>query len=310
MATIDREDAAQYQTARAMLIQYLNEAHATEQALVRTLQAHVALTPRGPYRDLLEHHLEETRAHAGAVERRLRDLGAGSSLVGATLGLAQSVLGQVLALSKGPLDVLRGHGGEEKLLKNAKDECATEALEIATYDALEALAREAGDSTTADLAARHRADEERMLDALRELIPDLTYAAIAARAGGEPTYSVAETGAADAVRAATGDDAPFPDYDDLNAGQVVARLSELPQRELGSVAAYERANRNRRSVLERVTALTADEPYPGYDDDDTDEIVRRVRGGETVAIRVRDYESRHRRRVTVLEAAQRELTGS
>src|SRR3954471_21079811 len=216
MATIDREDPAQHQAARGMLIQYLNEAHATEQALVRTLQAHVALTPRGPYRDLLAHHLEETRGHARAVERRLADLGAGSSLVGATLGLAQSVLGQVLALSKGPLDVLRrhrgegkvpalpkgplgvrrGHGGEEKLQKNAKDEGATEALEIATYDALEALAREAGDSTTADLAPRHRADEERMLDALRELIPDLTYAAIAARAGGEPTYSVAETGAA------------------------------------------------------------------------------------------------------------------
>src|SRR4051812_48747818 len=309
MATIDREDAAQYQTARAMLIQYLNEAHATEQALVRTLQAHVALTPRGPYRDLLEHHLEETRAHAGAVERRLRDLGAGSSLVGATLGLAQSVLGQVLALSKGPLDILRGHGGEEKLLKNAKDECATEALEIATYDALEVLAREAGDSTTAELAARHRADEERMLEALRKLIPDLTGATVAARAGGEPSYSVAETGAADAVRAATSG-APFPDYDLLNAGRIVARLGDLSQDELAAVAEYERANRNRRTVIERLEALTAEEPWPGYDGDDTDEIVRRVRGGGAMAARVRDYESRHKRRVPVLEAAQRELSRS
>src|SRR3954463_16113812 len=190
MATIDREDPAQHQAARAMLIQYLNEAHATEQALVRTLQAHVALTPRGPYRDLLEHHLEETRGHAGAVERRLRDLGAGSSLVGATLGLAQSVLGQVLALSKGPLDVLRGHGGEEKLLKNAKDECATEALEIATYDSIETLAHELGDEETARRAAAHRADEERMLAALRALIPNLTRAAAAARTGGQGAYCV------------------------------------------------------------------------------------------------------------------------
>src|SRR3954447_11723750 len=210
MASIDREDPAQHQAAREMLIQYLHEAHATEEALVRTLQAHVALTPRGPYRDLLENHLEETRGHARALERRLAAPGAGSSLVSATLGLAQSVLGQVLALSKGPLDVLRGHGGEEKLLKNAKDECATEALEIATYDALETLAREAGDSTTAELAARHRADEERMLAALRELIPELMGATVAARAGGEPTYRVTETGAADAVRAATSG-APWPD---------------------------------------------------------------------------------------------------
>src|SRR3954468_23247257 len=309
MATIDREDPAQHQAARGMLIRYLNEAHATEQALVRTLQAHVALTPRGPYRDLLVTNLEETRGHARAVERRLGDLGAGSSLVGATLGLAQSVLGQVLALSKGPLDVLRGHGGEEKLLKNAKDECATEALEIATYDALEALAREAGDSTTAELAARHRADEERMLAALRELIPELTGATVAARAGGEPTYRVTETGAADAVRAATSG-APWPDYDELNARRVGARLGELSQQELAAVAAYERANRNRRTVIERVNALTADEPWPGYDDDDPDEILRRVRAAGTLAARVRDYESRHRRRVAVLEAAQRQLSRS
>src|SRR3954470_17586259 len=179
MATIDREDPAQHQAARGMLIRYLNEAHATEQALVRTLQAHIGLTPRGPYRDLLEHHLEETRGHARAVERRLAALGASGSLLGATLGLAESVVGQALALAKGPLDVLRGHGGEEKLLKNAKDECATEALEIATYDSIEALARELGDEATARLAAAHRADEERMLAALRALIPNLTRAAAA-----------------------------------------------------------------------------------------------------------------------------------
>jgi ferritin-like metal-binding protein YciE len=309
MASIDREDPAAYQAGRGMLIQYLNEAHATEDALVRTLQAHIALTPRGPYRDLLEHHLTETRGHARAVEQRLTALGASGSLIGATIGLAESVVGQAIALAKSPLDVLRGHGGDEKLLKNAKDECATEALEIATYDALETLAGEVGDTETAELAARHRADEERMLAGLRELIPNLTRAAAAARTGGKGAYRVDETGAADAVRAVT-DPAPWPDYAELNAGQVVARLGDLPQAELTAVAAYERANRNRRAVLERVDALTGEEPWPGYDTDDPDEILRRVRGGGRIATRVRDYEARHRRRVPVLEAAQRELAGS
>jgi hypothetical protein len=212
----------------------------------------------------------------------------------------------VIALSKSPLDILRGHGGDEKLLKNAKDECATEALEIATYDALETLADELGDAETAELAARHRADEEHMLDALRELLPNLTRAAAASRTGGKGEFRVSETGAADAVRDAL-DPAPWPGYDELNAGQVVARLSELPQRELGAVDAYERANRNRRSVLERLDALTAEEPWPGYDDEEPDAILRRVRRGGPVASRVRDYEARHRRRVPVLEAAQREL---
>jgi hypothetical protein len=117
---------------------------------------------------------------------------------------------------------------------------------------------------------------------------------------------VSETGAADAVRDVL-DPAPWPDYDALNAGQVVARLSEVPQRELAAVAGYERANRNRRSVLERVDALRADEPWPGYDDEDAEAILRRVRGGGRLAGPVRDYEARHRRRVAVLEAAQREL---
>ncbi|GAC1316686.1 MAG: hypothetical protein NVSMB25_02880 [Thermoleophilaceae bacterium] len=113
----------------------LNEAHATELALVQTLQAHIAMTPAGGYRTGLERHLRETSDHAERVERRLGELGQGRNRVLAGVGLVQGLLGQVLALSKGPLDLVRGGSGEEKLLKNAKDECATEALEIATYTA-------------------------------------------------------------------------------------------------------------------------------------------------------------------------------
>jgi ferritin-like metal-binding protein YciE len=301
MATIDREDPKQYQAAKGMIIQYLNEAHATEQALVTTLQAHIAMTPRGEYRRLLERHLRETRGHARAVEDRLSALGASSGIVSTTIGLAETVIGQILSLTKGPIDLLRGTGGEEKLLKNAKDECASEALEIATYDALEALADAAGDSRTAELARSHRADEERMLAALRTLIPSLTRATVAARAGGRPSYDVTETGPA-------GSDTPVPiaGYDKLNAGQVAARLSELSQDDLATVLAYERAHRNRRTVVERAQALVAAEPWDGYDEADESEILARLDG--PIAGSVRDYESRHRRRVSVLEAAQRELS--
>src|SRR4051794_20899050 len=220
MARIDREDPERYQAAKGMTIQYLTEAHATERALVTTLSAHIAMTPRGPYRRLLERHLSETRAHADAVARRLETLGTPSTnLISATIGLAETAVGQILSLAKGPLDLLRGHGGEEKLLKNAKDECATEALEIATYDALEALAEATGDSETAELARSHRADEERMLAELRALIPTLTEATVAARAGGEPSYDVSQAGP---PRDDDGPDLPISGYDGLNAGQVVA----------------------------------------------------------------------------------------
>jgi ferritin-like metal-binding protein YciE len=276
--------------------QLLNEAHATEQALITTLQAHLAMTPPGPHRQLLDRHLTETRRHARAVAERLGELGARGGVVAAGTDLVRTLVGQALALSKGPLDLLRGGSLEEKLLKNARDECATEALEIATYDALEALAEAGGDRETARLAARHRADEERMLADLRRLLPELARAA----SEGEPA-------APDNVTPLRGE--PLPGYDRLNAGQVAARLSDLGQAELRVVAAYERAHRNRRTVLERIAALAAPEPVDGYDDLSEAAAIARLReSDEATVARIRDYETRHRRRVAVLEAAHRELS--
>ena len=108
-------------------MQYLNEAHATEMGLTRVLQSQIAMTPSGSYRSALERHLDETRSHAERVQARLSELDAGRNPLSAGLGIVESVLAQALAVTKTPLDLLRGSGGEEKLLKNAKDTCATEA---------------------------------------------------------------------------------------------------------------------------------------------------------------------------------------
>src|SRR4051794_9176610 len=135
------------------IVQYLNEAHATETGLVRVLQSQIAMTPRGRYRSALERHLGETREHAKRIDRRLGELGAGGALVQTAIGAAETVLAQGFAIGKLPFDLLRGNGGAEKVLKNAKDAAATEALEIATYTAIERLARIAGDDATARLAA-------------------------------------------------------------------------------------------------------------------------------------------------------------
>jgi ferritin-like metal-binding protein YciE len=160
---------------KTLVLQYLDEAHATETALVTNLRAHITMTTDGPYRRLLERHLEETRKHATAVNRRRKQLGGkdGRGVVAGAVGLVQDAVGQALVLTKGPLDMVRTMSQPERMLKNAKDECATEALEIATYDALEAVAKAAGDDVTARLAADHRADEERMLRDLRKLLPKL-----------------------------------------------------------------------------------------------------------------------------------------
>ena len=182
------------------VLQYLDEAHAHERALVSVLTSQIAMTPRGSYRTALETHLRETREHADRVGSRRKALGGGSGPLGSVIGLAETVVGQALALSKTPIDLLRGSGGEEKVLKNAKDACATEALEIATYTALERLARLLGDTETADLAASIRADEEKMLERITRELPELTDAVIRADVKGDHSFDVTTTGAADAAR--------------------------------------------------------------------------------------------------------------
>src|SRR3954447_18041908 len=188
--------------AQQKVVQYLNEAHATEQALVRVLQSQIAMTPRGSYRTALETHLRETRDHSERVGRRIAELRPGGNPLMAVVGAAETVVGQALALGKTPLDLLRGSGGEEKVLKNAKDASATEALEIATYTSIERLAKATGDQKTEQLAASIRADEEKMLERVLREIPKLTDAVVGAEVDDDPSYDITTTGAGETVEKA------------------------------------------------------------------------------------------------------------
>ena len=294
------------EASKQKVVQYLNEAHASESALVRVLQSQIAMTPRGTYRTGLETHLNETRNHAARVSRRLKTLDQGSNPFMAFVGLWEDLVGQTLALGKTPFDLLRGSGGEEKVLKNAKDACATEALEIATYTAIERLAGAVGDPETAKLAASIRADEEKMLQRILREIPKLTDAVVGADVKGNPSYDVTTTGAADAVRDAAATtktaarktttatkrtarqarkvpgvaqaegqvkgalaaegDLAIARYDSLTADEIAAKLTDLSQIDLAKIDSYERKNQNRTTVLSRITSLRGNEPWAGYDE--------------------------------------------
>ena len=183
------------------------------------------------------------------------------------------------------------------MLKNAKDACATEALEIATYTALERLARDVGDEQTAKLAASIRGEEERMLERIMREIPKLTDAVVGADIEGEPSYDITTTGAADAARGVAGEvtniasktqtrakrtarqarkvpgvaqaegqikgavaseeDLAIPRYDSLTAEEILSKLPELSQIDLAKVDSYERKNDNRATVLSRITRTAA-----------------------------------------------------
>jgi ferritin-like metal-binding protein YciE len=288
------------------VVQYLNEAHASEIGLVSVLRSQIAMTPRGSYRDGLEKHLNETRDHARRVQERLGELEQGRNPLQVLVGFTEMVISQSLALGKTPFDLLRGTSGEEKVLKNAKDACATEALEIATYTALERLAGKVGDEQTRKLAASIRGDEEGMLERILREIPKLTDAVVGADIKGESSYDLAETGAADAARevgrevkqtarkvqssatrtarqarkvpgvaqaegqikgaVASEQDLAIQRYDSLTAHEVVSKLPELSQIDLAKVDSYERKNQNRTTVLSRISTLRGREPWPGYDE--------------------------------------------
>lgn len=255
------------------IAQYLNEALMTERALVRELQTQIAMTPRGSYRSELERHLDETREHADRVSSRLDALGARANPLAAAAQIAETMFAQAVAMSRLPFVLLRGVSAEEKLLKNAKDAASSEALEIATYRALERLAQTTGDRVTAELAAAILRDERRMLDRILEEIPRLTEAVARAELEGEPSYRAETTGAAEAVR---------------EAARPVAR------------AARKRRTRRRTG-----------EPWPGYDSQTVAEIESRLAGaGEQLARRIRTYERSHKNRAGVVAAAGRELRGA
>lgn len=320
--------------------QYLSEAYATERTLTRMLQEQIAVTPSGRYRTALERHLRETEDHARRVRSRIDDLGGdGTSLVRSVAVGVMSLTGQAIGLAKAPFDLLRGSGGEEKVLKNAKDAAASEALEIGTYTALEEFARSVGDEETADLAADIRADEERMLDVILDEIPQLTGKVVSARVRGKGSYDVARTGAGEAAReagdtakraagrastrakrgarearkvpgvaraegevrgaVASADELPIARYDELTADEIIGRLPGLSQVDLGKVHGYERRHEDRSTVIERVESLFGREPWAGYDEQNVPDI----------RAKLDDADDEQRRAVRAYERAHKSRQG-
>ena len=186
----------------AKVVQYLNDAYATERRLEIALQAHIAMTPRADYKKRLREHLKETKAHARLVAHRIKALGgdAGTVSVPGPDALAKGATGakaavqRAAAVAQGPLHAVRGTGQQERMLKNARTEYQDEAEEIATYRAIEALAKAVGDKETAKLARDIGREEKRMADFLVGLIDQLALDVV------HDEVPVSEIGAAPAAR--------------------------------------------------------------------------------------------------------------
>src|SRR6201999_1236651 len=188
----------------AKLIQYLSEAYGKERELETALQVDIAITTKPQYKKRLQQHLKETKAHAKALDRRIRKLGGGKNVV-------QSLVGKATAVAKGLLHAVRGDGQPEKMLKNAKTQFTSEQEEISTYLALETFAKKVGDAETAKLARDIRREEERMAKFLEGQIKQLANATaldeVPARLRRSPTKAkrkvAAKAGGAASAKAAS-----------------------------------------------------------------------------------------------------------
>src|SRR5579871_6244919 len=150
--------------SRKMLVKGLEDVYALESHLVQVLNDHAKDAQDEPViRQKIEQHLRETELHRDRIEQRLNALGAGKPGFKTTVS---NVMGQVLG----------GTGGSRTnpLAKNARDEYASEQLEIASYVELITLAQSLGDVETVRTAQLNLRDEMAMQQWLIEHMPEVT----------------------------------------------------------------------------------------------------------------------------------------
>jgi ferritin-like metal-binding protein YciE len=136
---------------RGKVIDYLQDAHAMEEAVLRMLDAMLEETADEETRWRIKRHRFDTERHARMVGERLHELGASPSATAEVPAVIASWL-------KGVADRLR----PDKPAKNARDAYVTEHAEIAAYTLLENLALRSGDLETARVARYIREDEAEM----------------------------------------------------------------------------------------------------------------------------------------------------
>ncbi len=151
-------------TGRRQLIDCLEDTYALESHLVQVLEDHAKDAQDIPQiRQKIEQHLRETEMHRDRMEQRLNALGAGKP--GMKSGVS-GLMGQIMGAISG--------GRTHELTKNARDEYASEHLEIATYNKLITIAQAVGDQETVRAAELNLRDEVNMQQWLIQHMPEVT----------------------------------------------------------------------------------------------------------------------------------------
>lgn len=150
--------------SRKLLVKSLEDIYALEAHLVQVLEDHAKDAQHEPQiRQKIEQHLRETELHRDRIEQRLQALGASKPGFKASIS---SVLSQVLGGAAG--------SRPNTLAKNARDEYASEQMEIASYVELITLAQTLGDGDTVQVAQLNLRDEVSMEQWLIQYLPEVT----------------------------------------------------------------------------------------------------------------------------------------
>jgi ferritin-like metal-binding protein YciE len=150
-------------TSNDMIVTWLKDAYAMEQAIVPVLENQVKLTEDHPeIQSGIQRHLEATREHAETVKTCLE-----------TLGESPSGLKSGMAKAGGFMQGLMGSLPQDNLVKGALQDYSTEHMEIASYKALIVAAQDAGLTNVVSACEGILRDEEQMASWLDQNLPTI-----------------------------------------------------------------------------------------------------------------------------------------
>lgn len=149
--------------ARHMMIVGLKNAHGLEQQAIEMLQRNAERLEHYPaLKQRVSQHLEESRKQQELVAKALDDLGESpSSLKDTAMGFAENA------------QMMMHATGSDEVLKNSYTGYAFEHFEIASYRALELMARTAGEPQVEELARQILREEEEMAKWLEDHLPEV-----------------------------------------------------------------------------------------------------------------------------------------
>ena len=149
--------------SKDLVIAWLNDAHAMENALIQVLEHRVKDAKDYPAVQAMDQqHLEETRRHAEEVKGCIERLGG-------KVSTPKSVLGTVFGAAQAPMTGL----ARDEIVKNALVDFAAENFEVASYRALVVGATAIGELETASVCERLMAEDQAMADRIQQSLPGI-----------------------------------------------------------------------------------------------------------------------------------------